>query len=187
MKKTTSRRNFLGKSAMATTGLALLATGVSAHAFNSVKSPFEGYNPYAPVKTDLRKNIFGKHVQVSGKIYNRDGTATLSDASVEVWHLSPNSKKFRHRAKFHTDREGAYRFITDMPEREMGKAHKIYFRISAKGKSYFTELSIGTTGAYISGEHWEKNYQLGEERLFPTHKVFLNQSNINFNISLNND
>lgn len=184
MGKTTSRRSFLGKSAMATTGIALFATTAAAHAFTAKESPFEGYNPFAPVKSDLRKNIFGKHVAVSGTIYNESGTTPLHDASVEVWHLSPDSKKFRHRAKLFTDANGNYQFITDMPEREMGKNYKIFFKISNKGQSYFTELSFNNSGAYISGKHWEKNHQLGEERLFPKQEKFLNQTDIAFNIAL---
>lgn len=186
MGKTKSRRSFLGSSMMAASGLALFGTTNLAKAFSSDESPYQGYNPFAPVKTDLREDPFGKHVQVSGKIYDYSGHNTLNDVQLEVWHLSPNSEAYRHRSKLFTNASGEYSFITDFPNREYGKYHKIYFKLTGHGKSCFTELSFGKTGAYITDKHWEKNHHLGEDRLFPQLSTFLNQSNITFNISLNN-
>lgn len=187
MGKTKSRRSFLGNSLKAASSLALLGATDVVHAITSDTSPFTGYNPFAPLKSDLRIDPFGKHIQVSGQIYDHKGLNTLKDAQVEVWHLSPNSERYRHRSRLYTDASGHYSFITDLPNRELGKHHKIYFKVSDKGKSYFTELSFNNTGAFISDKHWEKNHQLGEKKLFPQLKTFVNQSNITFNISLNNN
>jgi len=186
MGKTTSRRSFLSNSLMATTSLAIISSTGIARAFTSDESPFQGYNPFAPITSDLRTYPFGEHVAVSGTIYDERGISPLSGVTVEVWHLSPNTKKYRHRARFQTDDSGTYRFITDLPGREMGKNFKVYFKISNVELTYFTELSFNNSGAYISGKHWEKNHQLGEERLFPKHETRLDTSIINFNISLNN-
>lgn len=185
MGKSTSRRSFLSNSLMATTSLAILGSTGIARAFTSDESPFQGYNPFAPFSSDLRTYPFGEHVAVIGNIYDEKGITPLSGVSVEVWHLSPNTKKYRHRAKLQTDNSGTYRFITDLPGREMGKNFKVYFKISKAELTYFTELSFNNSAAFISGKHWEKNHQLGEERLFPKHKTLLNTSTINFNISLN--
>ena len=187
MGKTKTRRSFLGNTMMAAGGLALLGTTDLVHAFASETSPFEGYNPFAPVKIDLREDPFGKHVQVSGKIFDQSGQRVLEDAKVEIWHLSPSSLKFRHRSTLFTNVNGNYSFITDFPNREYGKYHKIYFKVSDTGRSYFTELSFNEFGAHITDKHWEKNHQLGDDNLFPRFKTFLNQSNITFNISLNSN
>ena len=186
MGKNTSRRSFLSNSVMATTGLAFFTSTDIVRAFTADESPFKGYNPFAPVKNDLRVYPFGRHVKVSGKIYNDQGTKPLQNVSIEVWHLTPNSDNYKHRARLYTDESGSYSFITDLPAREMGRNYRIYFKVSDKTNCYFTELSFNNSGAYISDRHWESNNQLGEERLFPKQKVFLNQSNIAFNIALNN-
>lgn len=187
MGKIKSRRSFLSNSMMAGGGLALLGTTDLVHAFTSSASPFIGYNPFAPSKSDLREDPFGKHIRVNGKIYDHTGLKTLKDAKVEVWHLSPNSERYRHRSRLYTDASGHYSFITDLPNREYGKHYKIYFKVSNREKCYFTELSFNNTGAYISDRHWEMNHQLGDDKLFPQQNTFLNQSNITFNISLNNN
>lgn len=187
MKKTTPRRSFLGKTLMATAGLACVSSTSVLNAFTGEESPFSGYNPYAERKKDLRVNTFGKHVSVSGKIYDSKGKTPLGHTMVEVWHLSPGSAKFRHRAKLMTNEYGDYEFITDFPNREMGKHHKIYFKISKVNETYFTELSFNNFNAFISDKHWENNNQLGDKLLFPTHTTFLNRSSIKFNISLTNN
>ncbi len=185
MKKTTSRRTFLGNSLMATAGLAYLSSATSLKAFSGDDSPFKGYNPFADAKTDLREYPFGEHLEVFGKIYDASGEKPLPNAKVEVWHLSPNSEKFRHRAKLTTNENGEYHFVTDKPNRELGKHYKVFFRVSQDGETYFTELSFNNTQAFISSKHWEKNNQLGEDRLFPTKTSFLNHSKIQFNIAIN--
>lgn len=186
MKKTTPRRSFLGKTLMATVGLACVSSTSVLNAFTAKESPFEGYNPYAEAKTDLRVNSFGKHVAISGKIFESSGKIPLSNALVEVWHMSPGSKKFRHRTKLKTNAFGEYRFITDLPNRKMGKHYKVYFKVSNSETSYFTELSFNNHDAFISDKHWENNNQLGDELLFPTYTTFLNRSTIQFNMALTN-
>ena len=188
MEKTTPRRAFLGKTLMATAGLACLSSSSALNAFTGNESPYDGYNPFAVVKNDLRTFPtlpFGEHFEVSGKIYDASGTSPLKNCTVEVWHLSPNSKKYKHRAKFHTNELGEYQFITDKPNRHLGKNYKIYFKVSKHNSSYFTALSFNNTQAFISGKHWEKNNQLGDELLFPKKNTSLNKTTIEFNIALN--
>ena len=181
MKKTTSRRLFLKRSAIATTGIALLSTGI-ARAFDS-ESPYHGYNNYSEEKTDLRTTLFEKNVRVEGILYEKSSMMPLANATIEVWHLSPNSTKYRHRGKLKTNELGAYNFITDYPDREVGKAPRIYFKVAHKGSSVFTDLVLNETGAHISGTHWIANQHLGD-KLFPTSEKILNTSIINFNLSI---
>ncbi len=183
MKNSTSRRLFMRNSAFAITGLAVLTPTISS-AFTASENPYMGYNPYAEAKNDLRAGIFNfSSVTIKGTIYERDGVTPLKNASLEVWHLSPNSSKYRHRAKLQTNEKGDYEFITDFPNREKGKSPRIYFKVSNSEGSNFTELILNNSGAYITGEHWKKNKQLGD-KLFPKKEDFLNQSTVHFNISI---
>ncbi|MEH6764396.1 MAG: hypothetical protein V7655_07845 [Aequorivita antarctica] len=183
MNNTTSRRLFMRNSAFAITGLAVL-TPVLTNAFTTSESPYLGYNPYAETKSDLRTGIFNTNsVAVKGTIYEKDGITPVKNAIVEVWHLSPNSSKYRHRAKLQTNEEGKYEFITDFPNKEEGKSARIFFKVSNSEDSTFTELILNSSGAHITGVHWEKNQQLGN-KLFPKKEDFLNQSTVQFNISI---
>lgn len=185
MKKPTPRRAFLRKSVMATTGITLFSSQVLS-ALTMSTSPYEGYNQFAEEKTDLRTQFFGKQLKVSGTIYDSQGALPLSEASVEVWHLSPGSSKYRHRGKFKTDALGQYQFHTDFPNKEKGKSGRIYFKVSKGETSYFTELVVSPFDAFVTAKHWKENSQLGE-KVYPTHNVFLNEATIQFNISLSNN
>lgn len=182
MKNSTSRRLFMRNSAFAITGLTVL-TPILSNAFVS-ESPYLGYNPYAETKNDLRAGIFSANsITVKGTVFEKDGLTPAKNATVEVWHLSPNSSKYRHRAKLKTDGQGNYEFITDFPNREEGKSARIYFKISNIENTSFTELALTENGAHITGEHWAKNTSLGE-KLFPRKETFLGDTTINFNISV---
>ena len=183
MRNITSRRSFLQRSAIATTGLALLSSNV-VNAFTD-NCPYDGYNPYADTKTDLRTVTLGKHVKVKGSIYDKTGLTPIHNATLEVWHLSPNSTKFRHRGKIKTNARGEYSFITDFPNREQGKSCRIYFKVCNNNSTYFTELLLAssTPSAHITSKHWEENQQLGE-KVLPVTEKFLNTTTINFNISI---
>ncbi|REE80355.1 hypothetical protein BX611_1997 [Lutibacter oceani] len=184
MKIHPSRRLFLRNTAIATTGVALLSSTTFANTLTSNNCPFDGYNPYAEEKTDLRtSSLFGKHLHVKGEIFDTTGTHKLSNATVEVWHLSPNSTKYKHRAKLKTNTFGEYHFITDFPNKEIGKGSRIYFKVSYKSATYFTELLVNDFGAYITSKHWEENNQLNS-KLFPIKNSNINNSVITFNISI---
>ncbi len=183
MKKTSSRRLFLRNSAIATTGITLLSSS-GLNAFTETQNPYKGYNPYAENSNDFRTStLFGDHITVKGKIYNQSGTVPISDVKVEVWHLSPDSSKYRHRGKLTTNNEGEYQFITDFPNKEYGKSAKIFYKISTKNKTYFTDLSLTKNEVFVTSKHWEENHQLGD-KLFPEKVEFLDQTTITFNISI---
>ncbi|MFD0760830.1 hypothetical protein ACFQZW_01915 [Lutibacter aestuarii] len=179
-----SRRKFLQKTVLASTSIALLSNIQLANAFSFSNCPFEGYNSYAEEKNDLRNPFLsGKQISIKGQIFDKTGTNLLPNVCIEVWHLSPNSKSYKHRAKLKTDTKGNYHFITDFPNKEYGKSSRIYFKISNSETYYFTELVINSTGAHITDKHWYDN-QLLDEHLFPITEEFENSSTITFNITL---
>lgn len=184
MKTQPSRRLFLRKTAFATTGIVMISSTSILNAFSVDNSPFMGYNAYAEEKTDLRSSSFSeKYITVKGKIYDKNGLFSMPHTTIEVWHLSPNSSKYRHQGKMKTNDTGEYHFITDFPNKEEGKASRVYFKVSTNETTYFTELLLNDFGAHITGKHWEENRQLGE-KLFPLKEGSKKSSTITFNISI---
>ena len=184
MKKKSPRRLFLKYAVLSTASVTLLSSSSVMHALTVEESPFEGYNPYAENKADLRNSLLSeKSVTVKGTVFNSTGNIPVSKATIEVWHLSPNSKKFRHRAKLTSNASGEYQFITDFPNKEYGRMARIYFKISKGDSSYFTDLAMNDLGAHISEKHWAKNQVLGKA-LYPKQELFFNQANITFNLSI---
>lgn len=183
MENFTSRRYFMRNSAIALTGLAVLTPTLTS-AFAASENPYEGYNPYAEATCDLRTSVFNSNtITVKGTVYNRDGITPLNNTLVEVWHLSPHSSKYRHRAKFYTDDQGEYEFITDFPNKEEGKCSRIHFKLSNSALYQYTELILTSSGGHITSKHWENNLHLGE-KLFPTQTQFLNKTIFQFNLSI---
>lgn len=183
MKENSSRRLFLRNTALATTGIAFISSTQTVSALTNVQVPYSGYNPYIEEKTDLRSFLATeKIVEVKGKIYDTSGENILTNATVEVWHLSPNSTKYRHRGKTITNSNGEYNFITEMPNREEGKMPRIFFKVSSAGQEYFTELLLGITGAHITAKHWEEN-KLPQRKLFPKTTIQSGKTSIYFNLT----
>lgn len=180
----TTRRSFLGKTTAIIAGSALLS---SQFAFGNILAdspPFEGYNPYAENTNDLRKGFYNSdNVKVSGTVFAKDGLSGVPHAKIEVWHLSPGIKKFRHHAKFYADEAGNYSFLTDFPDRTEGKKPRIFFKISKDDKSEFSELLMDHHMAHINEIHWAKHEILGDRR-YPTFHKNLQGKEIQFNITL---
>jgi hypothetical protein len=179
-----ARRSFLKNVALAGSGVAFLSSTSILQAFNGSECPFDGYNPYAEQKADIRlSTLFGNHVKIEGQIFDKISLNEISTATVEVWHLSPDSQKYRHQAKLIVNQNGAYSILTDLPNKEQGKLPKVFFKITVNDRVYFTELAIASNNAYINHKHYEDNLVLGE-KLFPTHQVKNNVTTIKFNIAV---
>ena len=185
MKNESTRRSFLRKTAIAATGLTLLSSTQLIQAATRVRSPYKGYNPYAPLAKDMRRLSFtDKSVKVSGIICKDSNIQSIcTNATVEVWHLSPGSKKYNHCSKLYTDEQGRYSFLTNAPNAEKGKMPRIYFKVSHEGAVQYSELLLNQSGGLITAEHWEKHHKLGED-VYPKSTVQSDQTNITFNLSL---
>lgn len=183
MKSSVSRRTFLGNFTLATTGIALLSTTAAVSAFVVEDQTLMGYNAYANTNHDMRQSPLGKHIAVTGTVFKRDGVSILPNATIEVWHLSPNSDKYRHRAKLTSDENGHYKFITDVPNRCNGNMPCIHFKISNGESSYVSRLWMNDHSAYISSDHWERNQHLAE-MLLPKKERGLLHDTIKFNFSV---
>lgn len=114
------------------------------------KCPYNGYQPLAVLKNDLRKNSSGNNVIINANITDQSGRFEVVGAGVEVWHLSNPTDGYSHRAKLISDENGFIRFQTDLPARELGKSFRIYFKISIGERSYYTKLSFNHSMAVLA-------------------------------------
>ncbi|MEP2936893.1 MAG: hypothetical protein ABJM06_00765 [Gilvibacter sp.] len=152
-----SRRKFLQKAALVTAGITVFSSSkTAANVFNSA-SPYPHYNPFTSQKTDLRTPLTtAPSVKVNGILLDKVTNLPVANAKVEVWHVSPGSKKVRHRAHFYTDALGNYSFVTDMPNKTELGSPRIYFRFSSGASIEQTQLVIGAADAYIDQNHWAR-------------------------------
>lgn len=148
------------------------------------KSPYQGYIPVSPVKTDLRVLSAGSQLEVWGRILNLTDGRPISSAGIELWHLSPISDKRKRRAKLITDRRGSYRFITDLPGREMGKDYIVYFKISYMGQSHFTKLSFNNARARLAARALQKHRHQTKRNDHPSDGWDPNRAIFQFDICL---
>lgn len=114
------------------------------------ESPYNGYLPISPVKSDLRKSTGGEQLRIQGKIFDKSGSWPVGNAGIEVWHLSSGTEGFKHRAKLSTDPSGAFQLITDLPARQKGHNFKIFFKITVGVNAYYTQLSFNHSMAWLS-------------------------------------
>ena len=180
----TSRRSFLGKTAVALAGVTFFSTHESVAQLLNNSSPFIGYNPFSEEKSDLRTfSSLDKTIKVSGVVYDSDGIKTIPNAKIEVWHLSPYENKYKHRGYFFSDDEGRYTFRTDYPNRTTGKKPRIYFKTTKGNRTSFTELVLDKNCAYITSEHWVENKAL-KAKLYPKFKSSISENKIQFNYTI---
>ena len=182
MQKTTPRRRFIQNTLKATSCLVILPSATLAAKPLSSNSALEKKIPRTKLKDDIRKNPFGKHLKVTGKVFDRETLLPISGVLVEFWHFS--SKDIERRGNLLTNAEGEYRLLTGIPDKLEGKMPRLYFKVSHQDKTMTTELLCNKSRAEITGEHWESHRVLSEGLLFPKLKKQLNTIHINFNLTL---
>ena len=116
----------------------------------SRESPYKGYIPLSPVKSDLRKTRGEEQLLIQGRLLDKTGSWPVGNAGIELWHLTKGSLEFKHRAKLISDPSGVFHFITDMPARPMGHNFKIYFKITVGQNTFFTRFSFNHCKAFLA-------------------------------------
>ena len=113
-------------------------------------SPYDGYIPLSLLKSNLRKSNGVEQLVVNGRIFDKSGKWPVGNAGIEIWHLTPGTKDFKHRAKLISDSTGVFQLITDMPARVRGQNFKIYFKITSGRNSFYTHLSFNHSMAFLA-------------------------------------
>ena len=177
--KTPSRRHFLKGSLLATGGLLLLHPIYGAS--SSLLDDPEGFNNSA--FCDSRHSVFGKGIEISGRIYDSTGRIPQAGVLLEYWHISPGTQQKRHKGQLVTDAHGYYRIKSDFPGREMGRHATLHFKLTDGSKKQNACLKVSGTGAFITDEHWANHRHLPDHLLFPKWDKE-NTDTIEFNFSL---
>lgn len=120
-------------------------------------SPFRGYIPLSPVKSDLRKSREEEYLIIQGRILDKTGSWPAGDAGIEIWHLTQGTMEFKHRAKLCSDPSGAFQLITDLPARQRGQSFKIYFKITVGTFTYYTQLSFNHCVAWLASRSYRRH------------------------------
>lgn len=184
-KPISSRRSFIAKTSLAVVGTTLLTSASSFATIIGETIPFKGYRPTLEFNNDLRTLFSEKTLKISGTLFTSESNLEpCANATIEVWHLSPNSKEYNHKGKFMTDENGTYTFYTDFPNRKEGFKPRVFFKVTAERKTVFTELVIDTHQTLITHKHWEQHNKLGEY-LFPIYKPSNTEGTIQFNFIIN--
>ena len=146
-------------------------------------SPFRGYIPLSPVKSDLRKATEQEYLIIHGRILDKTGSWPVGNASIEIWHLTQGTMEFKHRAKLYSDPSGAFEMITDLPARQRGHGFKIYFKITAGTHTYYTQLSFNHCMAWLASRTYSRyNEQLEVSKL---QSIVTDHSTFDLEIRLN--
>ena len=119
---------------------------------SDVEGPF--YRRGAPLRVDLTLGYksTAPELMVIGKVYGKDCTTGLANATIDIWHASPDglydneSKNFRFRGKTRTDANGNYEFKTLLPGTYQSRPRHIHYKVR---HSSFTEL---TTQLYFKND-----------------------------------
>ena len=109
-----------------------------------ILGPF--YRPNSPERNDLViKGMPGDIVELSGIIRHKDCQTPYGNAKVELWHCSAeevydnDSDEFRYRGTTYTDKNGKYKFRTQMPvpyEAGGGLIRPAHFHLMVSAQGY---------------------------------------------------
>lgn len=142
---------------------------------NDILGPF--YRPDAPTRYDLtHEGVGGSVIELKGKVYTSDCTTPLQNALVEIWQCNPtgeydnDSPDFQLRAKWLTDKEGAYAFKTVLPGKYLnGKLYRpahIHFRVSGKGHGELISQIYFEGDPHINKDPWASDKK-AKHRILP--------------------
>lgn len=153
-----TRRDFVARAGLATTGLMLGACFQQKKLVPTepnIEGPF--YRKNSPFRNKLAEGLKGDALAIGGRVLSVDGTP-LKDAVVDVWQADGEgaydnaSDRFVLRGRIRTGKDGLYRYETLMPGRyDLGEAKRpahIHYKISAEG---YRPL---TTQLYFKGDPW---------------------------------
>lgn len=160
---------------------------------SDILGPF--YRPGAPIRSNLLiPGADGSILNLSGTIYDKDGTTPQSNTLVEIWHANAKgeydntSPDYVYRGAIKTDKSGNYNFKTILPppykfdDVHYRPAH-IHFRISSdKKQDLITQI-------YFQGDKYNEVDPSSSapdsiHRILPVTKNNKNENNVIFNVVL---
>ena len=130
---------------------------------NDILGPF--YRADAPMRSDLtHEGLKGTRIRLNGKVYKSDCTTPLKNAMIEIWHCNAegvydnDSDAYHQRARFITDADGAYSFLTILPGKyKNGKLYRpahIHYRVSEKNSKELISQIYFKGDPHIDTDPW---------------------------------
>jgi len=157
---------------------------------NDILGPF--YRADAPIRADLTHDeLKGTRIRLNGKVYKSDCITPLKNAMIEIWHCNADgvydndSDAYNQRARFITDADGVYSFLTILPGKyKNGKLFRpahIHYRVSEKNsKELISQI-------YFKGDpHIDKDPWASKEKA-RLRIIELRPEDVNGNLSLDFD
>lgn len=132
-----------------------------------ILGPF--YRPGAPIRSNLMvSGTTGVPLTLKGRILKEDGSATIGNSLVEIWHCDENeyydndSDDYVYRGAVKTNGRGQYEFKTIIPvpykanpdnENSWRPAH-IHMRVSVPGQQDLITQLYFKGGKYVDKDRW---------------------------------
>jgi protocatechuate 3,4-dioxygenase beta subunit len=124
------------------------------------EGPF--FKPKSPLRSDLRFELKGTPVVVTGLVLTRSCTP-IPNALVDLWHADAegeyDNRGFRGRGHQFTDAQGRYRFVTIKPARYTGRTPHYHVKVQAANGP------VLTTQIYFPGEAGNRRDRLYRREL----------------------
>jgi len=124
------------------------------------EGPF--FKPKSPLRSDLRFELKGTPVVVTGLVLTRSCTP-IPNALVDLWHADAegeyDNRGFRGRGHQFADAQGRYRFITIKPARYTGRTPHYHVKVQAANGP------VLTTQIYFPGEAGNRRDRLYRREL----------------------
>ena len=160
---------------------------------SDILGPF--YRPGAPIRSNLLiPGAEGSILNLSGTIFDKDGTTPQSNTLVEIWHANAKgeydntSSDYHYRGAIKTDQSGNYNFKTILPppykfdDIHYRPAH-IHFRISSdKKQDLITQI-------YFQGDKYNEVDPSSSapdsiHRILPVSRNHQNENDVIFDVIL---
>jgi protocatechuate 3,4-dioxygenase beta subunit len=142
---------------------------------NDILGPF--YRPDAPTRNDLTdKKTVGTQIQIKGKVFEDDCITPIPNAMVEIWHCNTkgeydnSSQDFQLRAKWFTNENGEYSFLTVLPGKYLnGKLYRpahVHYRVTADNSNELISQLYFQGDPHITDDPWASK-KSAEHRILP--------------------
>lgn len=166
------RKKFIITSSLTVIGLSTFGTIVKlpngkfegdCETTNDILGPF--YRPAAPIRSDLTyEGLVGTKIKLKGKVYGSDCVSILKGAMVEVWHCNAEgeydneSENFNQRARFFTNENGEYSFVTIFPGKylngELYRPAHIHYRVTEENSKELVSQIYFKGDPHIVKDPW---------------------------------
>lgn len=181
-----NRKEFIFSSSLAALSISILGVaGANANnksscaTTNDILGPF--YRPNAPLRNNLENDqTGGTAITIKGIVYGTDCKTPIKNALVEIWHANSkgdydnDSDKYKNRARWKTDKKGAYSFKTILPGKYLnGRLYRpahVHFKVSGSNQKTLVSQLYFAGDPHIKEDPWAGS-EKAKHRIHPIQPV----------------